>query len=56
VPEVLRQGNHAVIERWRRAQALHRTIAVRPDIIADGGGLSEDDNRLLEEFPAVPYP
>jgi len=56
VPEVLRQGNHARIERWRRAQALHRTIAFRPDLIADRGGLSDSDRRLLEEFPAVPYP
>jgi tRNA (guanine37-N1)-methyltransferase len=56
VPEVLRQGNHALIERWRKAQALHRTIASRPDLIADRGGLSDSDKRLLEEFPAVPYP
>lgn len=56
VPDVLRQGNHAQIERWRRAQSLHRTLAKRPDIIEQRGGLSEDDRRLLEEFPAVPYP
>lgn len=56
VPEVLRQGNHAVIERWRRAQALHRTLTVRPEIIVERGGLSEVDIRLLEEFPAIPYP
>lgn len=56
VPDVLRQGNHAVIARWRRAQALHRTVVARPDIIAARGGLSEDERRLLEEFPAIPYP
>ncbi len=56
VPEVLRQGNHAHIERWRRAQSLHRTLAARPDLIAARGGLSADDQRLLEEFPAIPYP
>lgn len=56
VPEVLRQGNHAQIEKWRRAQALHRTLVARPDIIARRGGLTEDERRLLEEFPAVPYP
>lgn len=56
VPDVLRQGNHALIARWRRAQALHRTVAVRPDIVAARGGLSEEEQRLLEEFPAVPYP
>lgn len=56
VPDELRSGNHALIERWRHAQALHRTIAARPDLIEARGGLSDDEQRLLEEFPAVPYP
>ncbi len=55
VPEVLRSGDHARIERWRRAQRLHRTMRDRPDLIEMLGGLSTDDARLLEEFPAVPY-
>lgn len=56
VPEILRSGDHARIERWRRAQALHRTLSVRPDLIQRRGGLGDAENRLLEEFPAVPYP
>ena len=56
VPDVLVSGDHARIERWRRAQALHRTLRVRPDLIAVRGGLSDQERRLLEEFPAVPYP
>jgi len=56
VPDVLRSGNHALIERWRRAQALHRTVRYRPDLIDARGGLSADDARLLEEFPPTPYP
>jgi len=56
VPEVLRSGDHARIERWRLAQSLHRTIAARPDLIERRGGLSDREKRLLEEFPAVPYP
>jgi tRNA (guanine37-N1)-methyltransferase len=56
VPEVLRSGDHRRIERWRRAQALHRTMRDRPDLIAARGGLSEDDRRLLEEFGPVAYP
>jgi tRNA (guanine37-N1)-methyltransferase len=56
VPEVLRGGDHGRIERWRHAQALHRTIASRPDLIAGRGGLSAEEERLLEEFPALPYP
>ena len=56
VPDVVRSGDHARIERWRRAQALHRTIRYRPDLIEARGGLSEVDRRLLEEFPSVTYP
>ena len=56
VPEVLLSGNHALIERWRHAQALHRTVAARPDVIESRGGLTDQERRLLEEFPPVPYP
>ena len=56
VPEVLRGGDHARIQRWRTAQALHRTIRYRPDLIEARGGLSETDRRLLEEFPSLTYP
>ena len=56
VPEVLRSGDHARIERFRLAQALHRTIARRPDLIEARGGLSKEDKALLEEFPPLPYP
>ncbi|NCY16707.1 MAG: tRNA (guanosine(37)-N1)-methyltransferase TrmD [Actinobacteria bacterium] len=50
VPEVLRSGDHGRIERWRRAQALHRTMVARPDLIEARGGLSADEDTLLEEF------
>ena len=56
VPDTLRSGDHAKIERWRRAQALHRTLRYRPDLVESAGGLSEVDRRLLEEFPPVTYP
>jgi tRNA (guanine37-N1)-methyltransferase len=56
VPEELRGGDHARIERWRRAQALHRTLRYRPDLIEARGGLGETDLRLLEEFPSLAYP
>ena len=32
VPEVLLSGNHANIARWRRKQALKRTMQKRPDM------------------------
>ncbi|HVX18636.1 MAG TPA: tRNA (guanosine(37)-N1)-methyltransferase TrmD [Acidimicrobiales bacterium] len=51
VPEVLRSGDHARVARWRRAQALARTQRDRPDLIEARGGLSDDDCRVLEEFP-----
>jgi tRNA (guanine37-N1)-methyltransferase len=34
VPEVLTSGHHARIERWRRDEALRRTAARRPDLVA----------------------
>ena len=33
IPEVLRSGNHALINRWRRDQALRRTARRRPDMV-----------------------
>lgn len=50
VPEVLLSGDHARIERWRRAQALRRTLARRGDLIERRGGLSEPERALLDEF------
>jgi tRNA (guanine37-N1)-methyltransferase len=50
VPEVLRSGDHARVDRWRRAQSLRRTIERRPDLIARP--LTADEERLLAEFPA----
>ncbi|TMF11696.1 MAG: tRNA (guanosine(37)-N1)-methyltransferase TrmD [Chloroflexi bacterium] len=37
VPEVLRSGHHAEIERWRRAQAAERTRRRRPDLLDHRG-------------------
>jgi tRNA (guanine37-N1)-methyltransferase len=37
VPEVLLSGNHAEIEAWRRAEALKRTLARRPDLLEKKG-------------------
>ena len=56
VPEVLRSGDHGRVARWRRAQALARTVARRPDLIDARGGLSEEERRLLEELGPAEYP
>ncbi|AKS41998.1 tRNA (guanosine(37)-N1)-methyltransferase TrmD [Wenzhouxiangella marina] len=50
VPEVLLSGDHARIDRWRRAQALHRTARLRPDLFRLHE-LGKEDLRALEEFP-----
>ena len=50
VPAILRSGDHARIARWRRAEALRRTIDRRPDLVAKRGGLSASEQHLLEEF------
>ena len=52
VPDILLSGDHGRIARWRRAQALRRTIDRRPDLIEARGGLTDADRALLEEFPA----
>jgi len=50
VPDVLRSGDHGAVARWRRAVSLARTAALRPDLIQQRGGLSDEDRALLEEF------
>ena len=56
VPDVLRSGDHARIARWRRAEALHRTLARRPDLLPGGvDRLGPEDRALLDEF-SIPDP
>ena len=50
VPAVLLSGDHARIQQWRRAQALRRTLARRPDLL-QGHALSEADQALLKQWP-----
>jgi len=33
VPDILRSGHHAEIERWRRQESLKRTLELRPDLL-----------------------
>jgi tRNA (guanine37-N1)-methyltransferase len=49
VPEVLLSGDHGAVERWRRVQALRRTLTLRPDLIEARGGLSAEEVALLSE-------
>jgi tRNA (guanine37-N1)-methyltransferase len=49
VPGVLLSGHHAEIERWRRREALRRTLARRPELLTDAP-LSDEERRLLREL------
>jgi len=49
VPQVLLNGNHAEIRRWRRQQALGRTLERRPDLL-EGRELTDEDRQLLNEY------
>ena len=53
VPEIVRSGDHERVARWRRAQALHRTRARRPDLFSEHE-LSDGDRAALAEFPEPP--
>ena len=54
VPEVLRSGDHGRIARWRHAQALHRTLGRRPDLIEARGGLTRRGAAAVGRVPAAP--
>jgi tRNA (guanine37-N1)-methyltransferase len=49
VPDVLLNGNHGEIERWRRREAIRRTWQRRPDILLTAT-LSDDERWFLAEL------
>jgi tRNA (guanine37-N1)-methyltransferase len=51
VPEVLLSGNHAEIRRWRKREALSRTLAHRPDLLA-AAALDEEERGILCDLVA----
>jgi tRNA (guanine37-N1)-methyltransferase len=46
-PEVLLNGDHQQIRRWRREQQLRKTLQNRPDLLANAA-LSAEDNKFLD--------
>ncbi|NLT57685.1 MAG: tRNA (guanosine(37)-N1)-methyltransferase TrmD [Clostridiales bacterium] len=48
VPAVLREGNHAEIEKWRRRESLRITAQRRPDLL-QAVRLTEEERRFLRE-------
>ncbi len=55
VPPVLLSGNHGEVARWRRREALRRTLDRRPDLLAEAE-LSAEDRAVLDELGARPEP
>ena len=49
VPEVLISGHHQNIERWRKKQALKRTLLQRPDLLLERN-FDEEERQLLMEI------
>jgi tRNA (guanine37-N1)-methyltransferase len=53
VPPVLLSGNHAEIRRWRKREALSRTLDRRPDLLADAV-LDDEEQEILRELRRRP--
>ncbi|MEJ2182220.1 MAG: tRNA (guanosine(37)-N1)-methyltransferase TrmD [Nitrospirota bacterium] len=49
VPEVLLSGNHGEIARYRRKEALRRTLERRPDLLSRVE-LTDEDRKLISEI------
>lgn len=49
IPDVLLSGDHSAIARWRRREALRRTLQRRPDMLT-AAQLTEADRQALEEM------
>jgi tRNA (guanine37-N1)-methyltransferase len=53
VPPVLLSGHHGEVDRWRRREALRRTLQRRPELLADAP-LSDAERRVVEELRTHP--
>ena len=49
IPEILRSGHHAEIEKWRRRESLRRTLERRPDLL-ETAKLTPEDVEYLESL------
>jgi tRNA (guanine37-N1)-methyltransferase len=49
VPEVLLSGDHGQVEKWRREQAILRTLQRRPELL-DKADLSSEERKLIEKL------
>lgn len=55
VPAILTSGDHGAVDRWRRKEALRRTLERRPDLL-EGLDLSYEDQVLLAELQGIEPP
>ncbi|GAH29190.1 unnamed protein product, partial [marine sediment metagenome] len=55
VPEVLLSGNHTQIAKWRRKQAIIRTLERRPELL-DKANLNLEERRLVNRLSTSAYP
>ncbi len=53
VPQELLEGDHQRIARWRRRQALARTVRRRPDLLAQAV-LSKEDREFIKSLAQTP--
>jgi len=53
VPDILSSGDHGAVRRWRRREALRRTLERRPDLLADRA-FGTEDRALLDEIAGEP--
>jgi len=54
-PEVLLNGDHQQIRRWRREQQLRKTLANRPDLL-EHALLSDEDRRTIDGIQSAQVP
>jgi len=54
VPSVLLSGNHEEVRKWRRKEALKRTLIKRPDLLRYAD-LTEEDINILKEIEREVY-
>jgi tRNA (guanine37-N1)-methyltransferase len=53
VPDVLTSGHHGEIRKWRRQQALRRTVERRPELLATAD-LDDDERKFLKTEGTTP--
>jgi len=53
VPELLLSGNHAQIAKWRREQAIIRTLERRPELL-DKANLNLEERQLIDRLSTSP--